>query len=222
VLFAVHLADNPLLGTINKTGLKRNPSPGFKDSRLQRFNVRSAEICILAGGLSRRMGRDKSLLRLGSTTMLGHIRNNARATGLPVRVIRRDCVTKCGPLGGIYTALKGTRADAVLFLACDMPLVTKEVIEFVLGHFGDNSGNVKVPIGALFVRTRGRPGFPFILQRENVVTVHHQIEKGELSLQSLAKTLKATILPLERPWSRLLYNINTPREWAIIRHRQPW
>jgi len=166
------------------------------------------------------MGRDKSRLRLGPTTMLVQIRKNARATGLPVRVIRRDCVPKCGPLGGIYTALKTTRADAVLFLACDMPLVTREIIEFVSGHFGDTSGNVKDPIGALFVRTRGRPGFPFILQRENAATVYKQIEKGQLSLQSLAKALKATILPLKRPWSRLLFNINTPREWAILRHRQ--
>jgi molybdenum cofactor guanylyltransferase len=205
---------------MTKSGSKRKPGRGLKDLTLRRFNVRSAEICILAGGSSKRMGRDKSGLRLGSTSMLGHIRKHARATGLPVRVIRRDCVPKCGPLGGIYTALKTTRADAVLFLACDMPLVTKEVIEFVLGHFGDTSGNAKDPIGALFVRTRGRPGFPFILQRENMAIVHQQIEKGELSLQSLAKALKATILPLKRPWSRLLFNINTPREWAIVRHGQ--
>src|SRR6267378_3270960 len=174
---------------MTRTASKRKPVPRYygstvqrvKESTIQRFNAPSIEICILAGGLSKRMGRDKSRLRLGSTTMLGHIRQAAQLTGLPVRIIRRDCVPKCGPLGGIYTALKSTRAEAVLFLACDMPLVTKEVIEFVLGHFGDTSENVKDPIGALFVRTRGRPGFPFILQRENVEIVHQQIEKGELS-----------------------------------------
>jgi molybdenum cofactor guanylyltransferase len=205
---------------MTKTVSKQKPRPGSKDLGFQRFNVRSTEICILAGGLSERMGRDKSRLRLGSTTMLGHIRKNARATGLPVRVIRRDCVPKCGPLGGIYTALKTTRAHAVLFLACDMPLVTKEIVEFVLGHFGDTSESVKDSIGARFVRSRGRPGFPFILQRENVAIVHKQIQNGELSLQSLANALKATILPLKRPWSRLLFNINTPRQWAIVEYRE--
>src|SRR5690242_4227965 len=147
----------------------------------------SVEICILAGGLSKRMGRDKSRLRLGSTTMLGHIRKNARATGLPVRVIRRDCVPKCGPLGGIYTALRTTRADAVLFLACDMPFVTTELIHFVLQQVREPAGKARAPNGgALFVGSRGRAGFPFIVERENVESVRLQIQKGEFSLQSLA------------------------------------
>src|SRR6266566_1093085 len=92
----------------------------------------SVEICILAGGLSRRMGRDKSRLRLGRRTMLGHIRGEARKLGFPVRVIRRDAVPRCGPLGGVYTALKTTRAHAVVFLACDMPFVSADLIAFLL------------------------------------------------------------------------------------------
>jgi len=200
---------------------KRKSTRRINGSTVQGLNVPSIEICILAGGLSKRMGRDKSRLRLGRTTMLGHIRKTACATGLAVRVIRRDCVPKCGPLGGIYTALKTTRADAVLFLACDMPLVTTELIEFVLRRVQRISGNWKPSIHvALFVRTRGRVGFPLVLARESVESVRQQIEKREFSLQSLAKALTATILPLKGPWSRLLFNINTPREWAIVRHRQ--
>ena len=72
------------------------------------------------------MGRDKSRLKLGRRTMLGHIRAEAKTLGLPVRVIRRDLVPRCGPLGGIFTALKTTSADGVLFLACDMPFIRSE------------------------------------------------------------------------------------------------
>jgi molybdopterin-guanine dinucleotide biosynthesis protein A len=192
---------------MSKPASKRNP--------VHRFNDFSVEICILAGGLSKRMGRDKSRLRLGSTTMLGHIRKGAQLTGFPVRVIRRDCVPNCGPLGGVYTALKGTRAEAVLFLACDMPLITTELIQFVALQY---AGYAKAAIrGALFIRSGGRPGFPFVLPRESVEAVHQQIGQGELSLQSLANALRATILPLKRPWSRLLFNVNTPEEWAVVR-----
>src|SRR5262245_53027899 len=61
---------------------------------------------ILAGGRSSRMGRDKSRLRVGRRTMLTHAKQAAQALGLPVRVIRRDIVPRCGPLGGVLTALK--------------------------------------------------------------------------------------------------------------------
>ncbi|MBI3255114.1 MAG: NTP transferase domain-containing protein, partial [Nitrosarchaeum sp.] len=33
-------------------------------------------------------------------------------------------VPRCGPLGGILTGLRSAKTEAVLFLACDMPLIT--------------------------------------------------------------------------------------------------
>jgi len=203
---------------ISKPASKRNPVKRINGFAVQRFNDFSVEICILAGGMSKRMGRDKSRLRLGSTTMLGHIRQAAQLTGLPVRVIRRDCVPKCGPLGGIYTALKSTRAEAVLFLACDMPFVTTDLLQFVLRRGFETSGKAKAPIrGALFVRSLGRAGFPFIVRRENVEKVLQQIETNNFSLQTLAKGLRATVLPLTRTWSDQLFNVNTRQDWSALR-----
>ncbi len=92
-------------------------------------------VCILAGGLSTRMGRDKSRIRIGRRTMLEHVRHIASELGLPVRVLRRDAVPRCGPIGGIYTALARTRADAILFLACDMPFVTAAFLNEMLREF---------------------------------------------------------------------------------------
>ena len=56
------------------------------------------EVCILAGGLSTRMGRDKSSLRLRGKTLLEHVQRLARTVDLPVRVIRRELLPRCGPL----------------------------------------------------------------------------------------------------------------------------
>jgi len=81
-----------------KTGPKQKTIERLNDSTVQRFDAASTEICILAGGLSKRMGRDKSRLRLGSTTMLGHIRQAAQLTGLPVRVIEN--VARVAKLAG--------------------------------------------------------------------------------------------------------------------------
>src|SRR5258708_14486916 len=105
-------------------------------------------ISIGAGGLSKRMGRSKADLRLGSNTLLGHIRNEARTLGLRVRIVRRDLVPRCGPLGGIYTVLKTSVADAELFLACDMPFVSSALMARLIGSWKRN------PRAAFFTELR--------------------------------------------------------------------
>jgi molybdopterin-guanine dinucleotide biosynthesis protein A len=170
----------------------------------------ACEVCILAGGLSRRMGRDKARLRLGRRTMLGHVRAAAGALHLPIRVIRRDAVRRCGPLGGIYTALRTTRADAVIFLACDMPFVSHALLRRLLR----DSGAAR---NGLFAHAGGRAGFPCILPRTALPVVADAITRGSLSLQALAKRLKARSLRLPRVFSRELRNVNTPADWQRVR-----
>ena len=200
---------------------------------------RTCEICILAGGLSRRMGRDKARLLLGRRTMLGRIRATARATGLAVRVIRRDAVPRCGPLGGIYTALRSTRAEAVLFLACDMPFVTPELIQWVL----EQSSGAGVPpaspgvsprrpddrrdarpttLDGLFIRSDGVAGFPFLLPHAALPAVAAQIGTGRFSLQALAKGLEAKLVRLPRSFTPQLRNINTPAELSRAKRTGIW
>src|SRR3954469_8767085 len=135
------------------------------------FNAVDYEICILAGGLSRRMGQDKARLRVGDRTMLDHIRSQARATGLPVRVIRHDAVPRCGPLGGIYTALTTTNADWVVFLPCDMPFVSTELIRFILTQAQQSKGDSQQKdthcSGESSFLYRGQlAGFPFLLSKK--------------------------------------------------------
>jgi molybdopterin-guanine dinucleotide biosynthesis protein A len=168
------------------------------------------EICILAGGLSRRMGRDKTKLRLGRRSMLGQIRATARATGLPVRVIRRDAVPRCGPLGGICTALMTTPARAVLFLACDMPLITVGVLER-LRH------ELKRSKRGLVLRVGNRLGLPLMLRRTCLPAVAGQLASRDRSIRNLAKILNTRVFQAPRSWSDLLKNVNTPADWAEVR-----
>ena len=142
--------------------------------------------------------------------MLGQIRATARATGLPVRVIRRDIVPRCGPLGGIYTALQTTRKEAVLFLACDAPFVSVQLLDRLVQKF-------QAARGAWFIAHRGRVGFPFLLPTRCLRVVARQLERGEFSLQSLAVEVKAKRFSLPRSLSLQLQNVNTPEEWECAR-----
>ncbi|HAM70177.1 MAG TPA: hypothetical protein DCM86_00850, partial [Verrucomicrobiales bacterium] len=104
------------------------------------------EVVILAGGASARMGRDKSRLRLGRWTLVGILRRAGRAAGFRTRVVRRDRVPGCGPLGGVWTALQSSRTAGTLFLGCDMPFVTPRLIRLVARAAGGGGG------GCLFSR----------------------------------------------------------------------
>src|SRR3954447_17866169 len=128
------------------------------------------EICILAGGLSSRMGSDKSRIRFGRSTMLGLIRAVANKTGLKVRTLRRDLVARSGPLGGIYSALKMTNADTVVFLACDMPFVRAEMINSLTAAAKADPGRL------VFFRLGLKLGFPFLMPRVFAGEIAHRIE----------------------------------------------
>jgi molybdopterin-guanine dinucleotide biosynthesis protein A len=172
------------------------------------------EICILAGGLSTRMGRDKSRLRLGSRTLIGHARHAARAVGVPVRVVRRDVVPRCGPLGGVLTALERTRADAVLFLACDMPWVSVALLRLVMRR-------LRAKDQAVFVGTGRGAGFPFAVRREALPRVREQLAAGDHSLQALARRLGGRRVLIPARWRAQLRNLNTPQELAQARRLWP-
>ena len=165
------------------------------------------EVCILAGGLSTRMGRDKARLRFGRRTMLSIIRDTAGALEFPVRIIRRDAVPRCGPLGGVFTAMKTTRADAVLFLACDMPLVSPALLRRLI--HASRSGQT-----AVFAARGGRIGFPFLLPRSALAAIQSRIKHRAFSVQPLAALLNGRIVavPVGR---RELMNVNTPADATL-------
>ena len=173
---------------------------------------RSVTVSILAGGLSSRMGREKARLRLGPRTLLGHARDLARQLGLPVRVIRRDLVPRCGPLGGVLTALRTRRTDVDVFLACDMPFVTTALLRKLLSRL---RGGCR----AAFTDVGGVAGFPFALDSGCLPVVERQIRAKALSLQSFAGKLKAARVSPGTDPAEQTFNVNTPAELRAARAR---
>ena len=166
------------------------------------------EAVILAGGQSKRMGQDKTHLRVGSHTLLGHARRVAEELDLPCRVIKVDYQSGFGPIGGIQTALRRANAHRVLFLCCDMPFLSSRIVEALLDLDGL----------AVFTEVDGLVGFPFFLKPELLPEVDRRIETGELSLQNLARALGQMVHVPESDWPQLT-NINTPKQLAAARAR---
>lgn len=115
---------------------------------------------ILAGGRSTRMGRDKAMLEIGGVAMIERAMDLVRRAGiepvvvgsfgenprsLSARVISDDW-PGAGPLGGISTALRETRAAWNLVIACDMPYLTAEWLKFLMGRAFASSADAVVPM----------------------------------------------------------------------------
>src|SRR5688572_33020942 len=115
-------------------------------------------IFILAGGKSTRMGRDKARLPLGNRSFLQVITETAGKLDAPIEAIFDDDLPGCGPLGGIATAFNRFRFEAALFLSCDTPLISAELLKQIV----QESHNGVQPC---FLRSSFGPGFPFVVPR---------------------------------------------------------
>ncbi|MFN2532885.1 MAG: molybdenum cofactor guanylyltransferase [Pyrinomonadaceae bacterium] len=94
---------------------------------------------ILAGGASRRMGRDKAHLVLDGHTLLHRISNTLFAVTESVTVVGRqanesrlasvsDVYPNWGALGGLHAALNACKTEWAIVVACDLPFITTDLI----------------------------------------------------------------------------------------------
>lgn len=116
---------------------------------------------VVAGGSSRRMGRDKALLAWGETTLLDHALERLRSVCGSVRILSGvearyadrdvpvdvDAVAGAGPLGGVLTGLLQLGPSALgLFLAVDVPFASVPLLRRLVELAEDN--DAAVPVGA--------------------------------------------------------------------------
>jgi len=102
---------------------------------------------VLTGGQSLRMGGDKALLPLAGRPLVLHMVEKLRPlvsevmlVGAPERYahlglpVLPDCEAGRGPVAGIVTALRATRHDWNLVVACDLPLLDPRLFELDLNQ----------------------------------------------------------------------------------------
>lgn len=185
-------------------------------------------LAIIAGGQSRRMGRDKAFLRLGDKALIQHllertadlgqaetllITNKPAAyahLGLPMY---GDALPDKGALGGIYTALLRATCPVVLALACDMPFVDARLLRFMLSQL-DAQTDVVAP------RVDGYPqGLHAIYRKTCIQPIREQLLQNRLKIIGFYPTVRLRYLDEADyatfdPHARSFTNLNTPAELA--------
>ena len=178
---------------------------------------------VLTGGRSTRMGRDKALLPIEGSVLVERTAERVRAAagsvtliGAPTRYahlglpVLPDLVSDgapCGPICGLHTALKTTRADWNLVVACDMPGLTAGFLSELL------AAARQLECACLAPQTdSGLHPLCAVYHRRAADAVEFAIQHKRFKMHDLLKSFGAVSWPVAD--ASLLENVNTPLEWG--------
>lgn len=184
---------------------------------------------VVAGGQSRRMGRDKALLPWGAATLLDHALDRLRAVSDDVRIlsgpderyadravpVHVDVRAGTGSLGGVYTGLLQLERPCGLFLGVDLPLVPAALLAHLLELAPGYDVVVPVspagpePLCAAYARSCRRP-------------LERRMAAGELKMTSFWPDVRVReVAPRELAAfgdpARLFRNVNTAEDYEEVR-----
>jgi molybdenum cofactor guanylyltransferase len=184
---------------------------------------------ILAGGKSRRMGRDKAFLPFGTGLLIERVIEVVQQvtadviliTNTPERYQRfglpmfSDVIAEAGSLGGIYTGLVSAKTPYSLCLACDMPFVKPTFLRFLCGTAAE--ADVVIPRNAEDFQ-------PLCAVYSQVCRdpIRHKIEAGQLKItgffdQVHVRVIEGDLLARYDPYDIMFFNANTPEEYERAR-----
>ena len=187
---------------------------------------------ILAGGKSRRMGREKGLVEFMGLPLIEHaleemqkpagqilISANTKAYDQYGFQVVYDIYPDSGPMGGIYSCLTQSGTEHNLVLSCDTPFVTEELFRHLLRHSEGfdivapwHGGEHYEPLCAYY-------------SKSVLPVMESFMQEGNYKIPDLFREVK--FLPLEMhsglPFhhERLFFNINSRKELqAAEKHRK--
>jgi molybdopterin-guanine dinucleotide biosynthesis protein A len=187
-------------------------------------------VVILAGGQSRRLGQDKSLLKLGGQPLVQRVVSRLaplsddlivvandpgryESLHLPVRFVG-DKVRGMGSLMGIYSGLSAARYQYGLVVACDMPFLKVALLRYMVplaeGHdvVIPRLGEMLEPLHAIY----GRTCLPHIAQ----LLEHHKKRITAFFDEVLVRYVEEEEIDRFDPEHLSFFNVNQPEDWRQV------
>ena len=211
---------------MDKSQIIQSPGPVKRHSQVAAF--------ILAGGMSSRMGREKSLLEFAGEALIIRMARMVdplvtgvtvigppeRYAGMGLRVIAdQDLGVRKGiepvrtPLIGIATALTATTMTWNLIVACDLPYLTAPWLDWLLDFTADSNAQIIIP------RTsRGLEPLAAAYRKECAAPIVAALDRGVRKVTDAIAEFRMKCL-LESDWrkldpeGRVLKNMNAPSDY---------
>jgi len=117
-----------------------------------------------------------------------------------------------GPPAAIATGMQAAAADLYLVASCDIPLVTSDLLQYLVDSAGD--GDAVVPVVAA-----GREPLCAVYARRCLPAIKRALASGRRRVDSFygdvqVRWIGETELAQFGPPERLLFNVNTPDDLA--------
>jgi molybdopterin-guanine dinucleotide biosynthesis protein A len=192
---------------------------------------------ILAGGASRRMGRDKALIQIEGIRLLDYVYSKCQELFSEIIIVTNqpqqfvdyqtpvvaDEIPGIGSIGGLYTGLKRASNYYSFCVACDMPFLNPKLIAHLIEK--RHTSDVVIP--------RTRAGFEplhAIYSKRCIEPLKKFIEKGDLKISNLLAEVKVRYCSEEEikkfdPSLLSFMNVNTKKELFKIQQMVkgiPW
>ena len=183
---------------------------------------------VLAGGRSRRLGRDKAVEIFGGQPLIRWVIGNiepltgeivvsvadaARRRDLPLNADHRiavDIYPDCGSLGGIFSGLSLANSQWGLVVACDMPFLNTQLLMHMLALREDCDAVVPMP---------GRYPEPThaLYSRACLPHIEARLQAQELKISGFFDDVRVRYMSEEEirrydPELRSFFNVNTAEE----------
>ena len=182
---------------------------------------------VLAGGRSRRMGTDKSMMMLNGKSMIEYsidalkplcnkivVSSNNFGYDFTGCEVWPDELPDQAPIVGIYSCLKRSATEYNIFLSCDMPMMSTEMLKYLLANSVDH--DITVPMhGDGFIEP-----LCGIYKKSAIGILKEFIDKGNFRLNESIRTASHMLVVVESqlPFfsDKLFFNINTPDDFQNL------
>lgn len=186
-------------------------------------------VAIIAGGKSSRFGEPKSWATFNGKSMIDYaislsmqlsdkviIINGKTLDYSPLGILTiEDEILNCGPIGGLYTALKNATTEKILIMPVDMPFLNKTIYLELLKH---QNGNKPV----ISSSHNGLEPLVSVWSKNNLSVIGEFIQKNQFSLRKPIKALNSIVVNLpgkmENYPAQCFVNINYKEDLSSLNH----
>lgn len=189
---------------------------------------------VLAGGKSKRMGKEKALLHIGEKTLIEIIIDKLKTlfpeiiistnspenfSFLKIRMVE-DYYKNVGPLGGIHAGLTESDTEKNFIISCDLPLMSTEIMEY-LCNFNSKKKIIVCKSGDYIEPTFGIYSREILEDIEVILNLNlqHGLQAKDISIQNAIEKIGAEIIDATKLSfynEDLFYNMNTFEDYIYV------